>query len=69
MPILHGAVRDSAALAELRLGIVALGTIPRKSSKDAAGEIDVPVTFGGVTFAPSDVLHADDGTALLPHAR
>ncbi|MBD9724316.1 ribonuclease E activity regulator RraA [Streptomyces caniscabiei] len=68
--ILHGAVRDSAALAELRLGIKALGTIPRKSSKDAAGETDVPVTFGGVTFAPGDVLHADDdGIALLPHAR
>ena len=68
--ILHGAVRDSAALAELQLGIKALGTIPRKSSKDAAGEIDVPVTFGGVTFAPGDILHADDdGIALLPPAR
>jgi regulator of ribonuclease activity A len=65
--VLHGAVRDSAALAGLRLGIKALGTIPRKSAKDAAGAVDVPVTFGGVTFRPGDVLHADDdGIALLP---
>ncbi|CAL9361490.1 ribonuclease E activity regulator RraA [Streptomyces sp. Tu 3180] len=65
--VLHGAVRDSAALAGLRLGIKALGTIPRKSAKDAAGAVDVPVTFGGVTFRPGDVLHADDdGVALLP---
>ena len=64
---LHGAVRDSAALAGLRLGIKALGTIPRKSAKDAAGAVDVPVTFGGVTFRPGDILHADDdGIALLP---
>ncbi|MDT0405265.1 MULTISPECIES: ribonuclease E activity regulator RraA [Streptomyces] len=65
--VLHGAVRDSAALAGLRLGIKALGTVPRKSAKDAAGAVDVPVTFGGVTFRPGDVLHADDdGIALLP---
>ncbi|MEV0523940.1 ribonuclease E activity regulator RraA [Streptomyces sp. NPDC050439] len=67
--ILYGAVRDSSALAQLDLGIQALGTIPRKSSKDAAGAVDVPVTFGGVTFRPGDILHADDdGVALLPRA-
>ncbi|MEU2466805.1 ribonuclease E activity regulator RraA [Streptomyces sp. NPDC012486] len=65
--ILRGAVRDSIALSGLRLGIKALGTIPRKSSKNGAGAIDVPVTFGGVTFRPGDLLHADDdGIALLP---
>ncbi|MFE2750086.1 hypothetical protein ACFXKS_38615 [Streptomyces scopuliridis] len=27
----------------------------------------MPVTFGGVTFRPGDILHADgDGIALLP---
>ncbi len=65
--ILHGAVRDSAALFGLRLGVKALGTIPRKSAKNSAGAVDVPVTFGGVTFRPGDVLHADDdGIVLLP---
>ncbi|NEB10638.1 RraA family protein [Streptomyces coelicoflavus] len=65
--VLHGAVRDSAALAGLRLGIKALGTVPRKSAKDAAGAVDVPVTLGDVTFRPGDILHADDdGIALLP---
>ncbi|OWA19114.1 S-adenosylmethionine--2-demethylmenaquinone methyltransferase [Streptomyces sp. CS227] len=65
--VLHGAVRDSTVLAELALGIKALGTIPRKSSKAGAGEVDVPVTFGGVTFRTGDILHADDdGVVLLP---
>ncbi|HEY2127037.1 MAG TPA: ribonuclease E activity regulator RraA [Streptosporangiaceae bacterium] len=65
--VVHGAVRDSAALAGMDLGIKALGTNPRKSGKTGAGAIDVPVTFGGITFQPGDVLHADeDGIVLLP---
>ena len=65
--VVHGAVRDSAALAQLGLGIKALGTNPRKSGKTGAGAVDVPVTFGGITFQPGDVLHADDdGIVLLP---
>ena len=65
----HGAVRDSAALSGLDLGIKALGTNPRRSAKAGAGAIDVPVTFGGVTFYPGDILHADDdGIVLLPRS-
>ncbi|MGW0816554.1 RraA family protein [Streptomyces viridiviolaceus] len=31
--------------------------------------MDIPVSFGGVTFAVGDVLHADeDGVVLLPEA-
>jgi regulator of ribonuclease activity A len=65
--VLNGAVRDSAALSGLGLGIKALGTNPRPSLKTGAGAVDVPVTFGGVTFHPGDILHADDdGVVLLP---
>lgn len=69
--ILHGAVRDSAPMAELDFDIKALGTIPRKSGKDAVGTVDVPVTFGGITFHPGDLLHADDDgiVLLLPPER
>jgi regulator of ribonuclease activity A len=66
---LHGAVRDSAALSGLDLGIKALGTNPRTSGKTGAGTVDMPVTFGGVTFCPGDILHADDdGIVLLPRS-
>jgi regulator of ribonuclease activity A len=64
--VLHGAVRDVAALAELPIGIKALGSNPRKSGKTGAGEVDIPVTFGGVTFVPDDALFSDaDGILLL----
>jgi len=58
--VIHGAVRDAAALCSIDLGIKALGTNPRKSSKTGAGERDVTVSFGGVTFVPGDMAYSDD---------
>lgn len=63
--VINGPVRDSEALAALDLGIKALGTNPRKSAKDAAGDLDVPVTFGGVTFVPGRRLWADADGILV----
>jgi regulator of ribonuclease activity A len=58
--IINGAVRDSATLRTLDIGIKALGTNPRKSTKTGAGQRDVPVEFGGVVFAPGDIAYSDD---------
>lgn len=63
--VINGPVRDSVALGSLDLGIKALGTNPRKSAKDGAGEVDVPVTFGGVTFVPGRYLWADADGVLV----
>ncbi|OPG09823.1 ribonuclease E activity regulator RraA [Microbispora sp. GKU 823] len=66
--VIHGAVRDTAALAGLDLGVKALGTNPRKSAKTGLGEVDVPVTFGDVTFAPEEWLYSDeDGILVSDH--
>lgn len=44
----------------------ALGTNPRRSAKDGVGEVDVPVTFGEVTFTPGAPLYAgEDGVVVL----
>jgi regulator of ribonuclease activity A len=65
--VLHGAVRDVAALATLDIGIKALGSNPRKSSKHGTGERDVPVAFGGAVFRPGARLVSDeDGVVVLP---
>lgn len=58
--VVHGAVRDSVALRGIDIGIKALGTNPRKSAKTGAGERDVDVTLGGVTFVPGDIVYSDD---------
>jgi regulator of ribonuclease activity A len=65
--VVHGRVRDAAALAGLPLSVKALGTNPRRGAKAGAGERDVPVEFGGVVFRPGDVLVSDeDGIVVLP---
>lgn len=58
--IVHGAVRDASTLRTLDIGIKALGTNPRKSTKTGAGQRDVAVTFGGVTFLPDEIAYSDD---------
>lgn len=66
--VIHGAVRDVAALRELDVGIRALGSNPRKSAKDGAGEVDVPLAFGGATFTPGAMLWADEDGILVERA-
>ena len=67
--VVNGAVRDTLALATLDLGVKALGSNPRKSRKDGAGEVDVPVAFGGATFTPGEHLVSDeDGILVFPQA-
>ncbi len=63
--IIVGAVRDRAALAELPLGIKALGSNPRKSAKDGVGEVDVPIRIGDVTVYPGRHLWADRDGILV----
>ena len=58
--IVHGAVRDASTLRTLDIGIKALGTNPRKSTKTGEGQRDVPVEFGGVTFVPGAIAYSDD---------
>lgn len=58
--VINGAVRDSAALAGMDIGIKALGSQPRRSAKLGAGEVDVLITFGGATFRPGAELWSDD---------
>jgi regulator of ribonuclease activity A len=58
--IVNGAVRDAATLRDLDLGIKALGTNPRKSTKTGAGDRDVVLDIGGVAFAPGEFAFSDD---------
>lgn len=63
--LVHGAIRDSAAIGAIDLGVKALGTCPRKTDKLGQGLRDVPVAFGGLVIAPGQWLAADaDGVVI-----
>jgi regulator of ribonuclease activity A len=66
--VVHGAVRDSVALAGLELGVKALGTNPRKSAKTGQGHANVLVGFGGVVFTPGHHLYADEDGIVVSAA-
>ena len=67
--VIWGAVRDTAALARLDLGLKAIGSNPWKSGKSGSGLADVPVSFGGVTFSPGDWLYSDEDGIVVSTSR
>jgi regulator of ribonuclease activity A len=68
--IVNGAVRDAAVLRAIDIGIKALGTNPRKSTKTGDGERDVVVELGGIRFVPGEIAYSDDdGIVVTPTPR
>jgi regulator of ribonuclease activity A len=66
--VINGAIRDGLEIDGMDIGVKALGTVPKRGQRTGAGEVDVPVSFGGVTFTPgSRVVADDDGVIVLPH--
>jgi regulator of ribonuclease activity A len=65
--VIWGCVRDTVALARVDIGIKALGSNPWRSGKAGVGQVDVPVSFGGVEFRPGLWVYSDeDGILVSP---
>lgn len=67
--IVHGYVRDTLVLADLAIGVKALGTHPKKSDKQGRGARDVPVRFLGVSFQPGHFVYADADGVLVSETK
>ncbi|HEY8554048.1 MAG TPA: ribonuclease E activity regulator RraA [Burkholderiales bacterium] len=63
--IVYGCIRDSAEIADIPIGVLALATNPVKPAKNGFGEIDVPVRFAGATIAPGMYVYADEDGAVV----
>ena len=63
--LINGAVRDSAELNQVPIGIRALHTSPMRSGKHGEGERGGRLTFAGVAFVPQAFLYADSDGILL----
>lgn len=65
--VIDGSIRDRQAIAEMEFPVYARGTHPRGPLKQDPGSINVPVSCGGVTVKPGDVVVGDDdGLAVVP---
>jgi regulator of ribonuclease activity A len=63
--VINGAIRDREALAGMPLGVKALGSNPRKSSKAGAGETDVDLLIDGATIRPGVMIWCDSDGILV----
>lgn len=63
--VINGAIRDREALADMPLGVKALGSNPRKSSKAGAGETDVDLLIDGVTIRTGVMIWCDPDGILI----
>lgn len=65
--IIHGAIRDSGEIAQANFPVYAAGVTHRGPYKDGPGEINVPVSFGGMVIQPGDLILGDeDGCLCIP---
>ena len=64
--IIFGCVRDVAILRQISMGVVALGSTPRKSTRRGEGQSNLPVQVdGGVTVQPGDLIFCDEDGILI----
>ena len=58
--VINGCIRDAKQIGEMNVGVFALGTCPRKSTKRGEGDKNIPVAFAGILFKPGNYLYADE---------
>lgn len=64
--IVDGAVRDIDAISRMPMAVFAAGVQPRGPYKSGPGEINTPVTCGGVVVFPGDIIVGDeDGVVVV----
>jgi len=63
--IVYGCVRDTADLAHMDVGVLALGSNPLKSRKEGKGEADIAVTFGEVEWKPGNYVYGDEDGVIV----
>lgn len=63
--IINGCVRDSAELAGLEVGILALGTNPLRSKKEGRGETNISLSFLNVDWNPGHYVYADEDGIVI----
>jgi RraA family protein len=64
--VIDGAVRDSEAIRELGFPMYAAGLNPNGPTKNVAGRLNHPISIGGVSVKPGDLVVGDaDGVTVI----
>lgn len=63
--VIYGCVRDVDMLAQTDVGVQALASHPMRTVKRGLGDLDVKISFAGVTFIPGHYLYADNNGIIV----
>jgi regulator of ribonuclease activity A len=63
--LIYGCIRDVDVIAQTDLGVQALASHPMKTDKRGIGDLNVVVTFAGVTFRPGEYVYADNNGVIV----
>ncbi|MGQ0793782.1 MAG: ribonuclease E activity regulator RraA [Deltaproteobacteria bacterium] len=63
--IIYGSIRDVDAIAQMNLGVKALGAIPLKTERRGMGDINVAISFAGVSFSPGEFVYSDGNGIIV----
>lgn len=67
--IVDGVIRDIVGAKMLNYPVFCKGTTTAASSKAGEGVINVPISCGGVSIQPGDIVVGDaDGVVIVPHS-
>lgn len=65
--VLDGPIRDTGSMKDWDFPIYATGSTPGGPYKEGPGEVNVPISCGGIAVNPGDVILADpDGVIVIP---
>jgi regulator of RNase E activity RraA len=68
--ILDSAVRDSDEIVEMGYPVFSVGTSPNGPTKFVPGRVNHPISVGGISVSPGDLIVADaDGVVVLERAK
>jgi 4-hydroxy-4-methyl-2-oxoglutarate aldolase len=67
--VTNGPIRDIRQIREEGYPVFSGGIVPRSPQKGTMGAVNVPISVGGVTVSPGDIVIADeDGVVVVPLA-
>lgn len=63
--VIYGYMRDIEQIAKMSIGVLALGSIPRKTEKRGVGQVNVPLEVAGLIIESGDYLYADETGVIV----
>lgn len=68
--VVDGRVRDIEGIRRRGFAVFARGTTPKVAGRGSLGEVNVPISCGGVTVLPGDIVVGDaDGVVVVPRRK